>query len=306
MAHQEDYRGPYGGSDVMRDDRMRRQSMEGHGSQDRFGMQSGGDWHDQGASYGPPYNQNAGQQWQQSEFGHGRGNEGQGNYGQGYYGSGMNTPNNMAGGNHRGQESGRGDREYGWSASEGYNTQPYSSGGYYGNYYDRGHQGQGSSDQGGYHQGHAGRGPRNYRRSDERIREDINEELTRHPGIDATDIDVRVEDGEVTLSGMVDDRRAKRLAEDIAEQCSGVEDVHNELRIDRAKQQSHRSSSRTSSRDESRGRANAGADGAASGDREVPRRTEHEAARRASGSSASQSESESGRGKNGGSSKNAS
>jgi len=80
-----------------------------------------------------------------------------------------------------------------------------------------------------------------------------------------------------------------------------VEDVHNGLRIEKAKQ-SHRGSSRASSRDESRGASNDGA----SRDREVPRRTEHEGARRASGSSASQSESESGRGKNGGSSKNAS
>lgn len=299
MAHQEDYRGPYGGSDVMRDDRMRRQSThgrdaqgrstQGRGAQDRYGMQPSGDWHDDGASYGPPYNQNAGQEWQQSEFGHGRGNEGQGNYGQGYYGSGMNSPsnvpNNARGGTYRDQGDWRGDRDYGWSASEGYNTQPYSSGGYYGSYYARG-----------YDQGHAGRGPRNYRRSDERIREDINEELTRHPGIDATDVDVRVENGEVTLSGMVDDRRAKRLAEDIAEQCSGVEDVHNELRIERSNRESRHGGSRASSRNDS----GSGTDS----DREVPRRTEHEGGRRASGSSAS--ESESGRGKNGGSSKNAS
>src|SRR5688572_4385571 len=34
----------------------------------------------------------------------------------------------------------------------------------------------------------SGRGPRNYKRSDERIQEDINEQLTRHPMIDATEI----------------------------------------------------------------------------------------------------------------------
>jgi hypothetical protein len=79
----------------------------------------------------------------------------------------------------------------------------------------------------------AGRGPKNYRRSDERIADDVNEALTRSPYIDATDIDVRVEDGAVTLLGSVDDRGAKRLAEDIAESCFGVRDVSNRLKAGR-------------------------------------------------------------------------
>jgi hypothetical protein len=78
---------------------------------------------------------------------------------------------------------------------------------------------------------HAGRGPKNWRRADERICEDINEALTRHPDIDATGIEVKVENGEVTLGGEVDDRRTKRLAEDVAERCAGVRDVHNRLRL---------------------------------------------------------------------------
>ncbi|HEX5832051.1 MAG TPA: BON domain-containing protein [Gemmatimonadaceae bacterium] len=80
-------------------------------------------------------------------------------------------------------------------------------------------------------QGFAGRGPRGYRRRDERIEEDVNEELTRHPGLDATDIEVRVKDGEVVLSGTVHDRHAKRLAEDIAESCAGVIEVSNEIKV---------------------------------------------------------------------------
>jgi len=76
----------------------------------------------------------------------------------------------------------------------------------------------------------AGRGPRGYRRSDDRIREDINEALTSNPDIDATEIVVIVESCEVTLSGTVEDRRDKRLAEDIAESVPGVNDVHNQLR----------------------------------------------------------------------------
>jgi osmotically-inducible protein OsmY len=80
----------------------------------------------------------------------------------------------------------------------------------------------------------SGRGPKGYRRSDERIQEEINEILTRHGDIDATDIEVRVQQGEVTLTGTVDDRWAKRLAEDIAEDVVGVTDVQNQIRVRRA------------------------------------------------------------------------
>jgi hypothetical protein len=78
-----------------------------------------------------------------------------------------------------------------------------------------------------------GRGPKGYRRSDDRIREDVNERLTRHPDIDASDIDVRVDNCEVVLTGVVEDRRAKRLAEDIVEDVWGVDDVRNELKVRR-------------------------------------------------------------------------
>lgn len=76
-----------------------------------------------------------------------------------------------------------------------------------------------------------GRGPKNWRRPDERIREAVNELLTDHDGIDATDVEVTVKDGEVTLEGQVGSRWEKRLAEDIAGYCSGVRDVHNRLRV---------------------------------------------------------------------------
>ena len=78
---------------------------------------------------------------------------------------------------------------------------------------------------------HTGRGPRNYRRSDERIREDVSDVLTRHGEIDASEIEVTVENGEVTLAGTVDSRRTKRLAEDVVEPVRGVRDVHNRLRV---------------------------------------------------------------------------
>jgi osmotically-inducible protein OsmY len=78
---------------------------------------------------------------------------------------------------------------------------------------------------------YAGRGPKGYKRSDERIREDVSEALTRSHEVDATNIEVTVSDGVVTLAGSVDDRHAKRMAEDIAEDVSGVRDVQNQLRV---------------------------------------------------------------------------
>jgi hypothetical protein len=80
-------------------------------------------------------------------------------------------------------------------------------------------------------QSFTGRGPRGYRRSDERIREELCDVLTEHPEIDASDIEVTVQHGEVTLSGMVEDRAAKHMAEQMAEEISGVDQVHNQLRV---------------------------------------------------------------------------
>lgn len=78
---------------------------------------------------------------------------------------------------------------------------------------------------------HAGKGPKGYRRSDERIREEVCEILTRNRDLDASNVEVSVSDGVVSLSGTVEDRRSKRLAEDLAEDVSGARDVHNHLRV---------------------------------------------------------------------------
>jgi osmotically-inducible protein OsmY len=78
---------------------------------------------------------------------------------------------------------------------------------------------------------HRGRGPKGYRRSDERILEDVNDHLTDDPHIDASEIDVSVSNREVTLNGTVNSRFEKRHAEDLAESVSGVSHVQNNLRI---------------------------------------------------------------------------
>ena len=79
----------------------------------------------------------------------------------------------------------------------------------------------------------AGRGPKGYRRSDDRIREDVCERLTEDSHIDASDMEVVVANGEVTLAGSVQSREDKRHAEDVVESISGVREVHNNLRVAR-------------------------------------------------------------------------
>lgn len=76
-----------------------------------------------------------------------------------------------------------------------------------------------------------GRGPRGYTRSDERIREDVNDVLSDDPYLDASDIEVSVENGEVVLIGFVDSRQNKRRAEDLAESVSGIKNCQNSLRV---------------------------------------------------------------------------
>lgn len=78
---------------------------------------------------------------------------------------------------------------------------------------------------------HQGRGPKNYIRSNERIREDVSDRLTDDPYVDASEIEVHVENGEVSLNGSIENRNQRRRAEMIAEQVSGVTHVQNNLRV---------------------------------------------------------------------------
>ncbi len=61
--------------------------------------------------------------------------------------------------------------------------------------------------------------------------EDVCERLTLHPGLDAREISVEVQDGEVVLTGEVENRQMKRLAEDLAFSVWGVKDVSNRVRL---------------------------------------------------------------------------
>lgn len=77
-----------------------------------------------------------------------------------------------------------------------------------------------------------GMGPKGYKRSDERIREEICEALSDSP-LDTRDVEVTVTDGHVTLSGSIRYREDKRRIEDVADRVRGVHDITNQLRVPR-------------------------------------------------------------------------
>lgn len=80
--------------------------------------------------------------------------------------------------------------------------------------------------------GHRGRGPQGYQRPDDRIVDDVIGRLTDDDHVDASEILVMVENGVVTLTGNVPDRRMKHRAEDLVAGASGVRDVLNRIRVD--------------------------------------------------------------------------
>jgi len=143
-------------------------------------------------------------------------------YGQGEYSQGSYDPTYS--GSERGYQSGRGgnDQDRGWwdRASDEVSS-------WFG---DKDAERRRDMDER-RDQSYRGRGPRNYSRSDERITEDINDRLTDDYMLDASDIEVSVQGGEVTLTGSVYNRTAKRRAEDIAESVSGVKNVENRIRV---------------------------------------------------------------------------
>ena len=83
-------------------------------------------------------------------------------------------------------------------------------------------------------QNHRGKGPKNYTRSSDRIREDVNDKLSDAWMLDASEIEVDVKGNEITLNGTVDSKSAKRRSEDIADSVSGVAHVQNNLRVKKA------------------------------------------------------------------------
>lgn len=118
-------------------------------------------------------------------------------------------PSSWFGGRQDDREHWPEEEGYGWRIGHGYR----GAGGYAGD------------------PGHRGRGPKGYLRPDDRIREDVCDCLTDDPHIDASEVEVAVKNGEVTLTGKIDSRAARRHAEELAEIISGVKHVQNNLRI---------------------------------------------------------------------------
>ncbi len=78
---------------------------------------------------------------------------------------------------------------------------------------------------------HRGKGPKNYIRQDVHIKDDVNQALTESHSVDATDVEVMVEDGNVILSGTVDSRLARRNAESAVDYISGIRNIENRIHI---------------------------------------------------------------------------
>ena len=49
--------------------------------------------------------------------------------------------------------------------------------------------------------------------------------------VDASDVSIEVKDGKVTLEGSVPERRMKHTIEDAVDECIGVKDIENRIRV---------------------------------------------------------------------------
>jgi osmotically-inducible protein OsmY len=75
------------------------------------------------------------------------------------------------------------------------------------------------------------KGPKNYARSDERIREMVCERLVDEQGVDVSEVSIEVKNGRVELEGTVPSRQMRHRIEDIVDDCWGVQDIENRLRV---------------------------------------------------------------------------
>lgn len=76
----------------------------------------------------------------------------------------------------------------------------------------------------------SGIAPRSYTTGDA-VGQEVALRLTQHGGVDAADIEITSEGGEVLLEGTVDSDETKRLAEEAARSVAGVETVQNLLQV---------------------------------------------------------------------------
>ena len=72
-----------------------------------------------------------------------------------------------------------------------------------------------------------------FTRSDDLLKEEIRDRFMNDHELDASEIEIEVDSGEVTLKGTVDSRQDKFRAEQLADSIMGVQDVTNNLRVSR-------------------------------------------------------------------------
>jgi hypothetical protein len=82
------------------------------------------------------------------------------------------------------------------------------------------------------------RGPKGWKRTDDRLKDDICERLYNTQHIDSSEVTVEVKDGKVTLEGSVPQRGMKHALEDLIDACPGVTDIDNRVRVSQGGSQS--------------------------------------------------------------------
>lgn len=197
-------------------------------------------------SYSPSEGSGGRDQWgygesRNQDFGQNR-DPGEGRYAQGGR-RGSRDWNDYSQESQRGYGQGYGSQGYGSGTSGRYGSDYSMTGTGLRGQWDRGFSDMSRGTSGGYgsswsggvdqpqRQSFRGRGPKGYERSDDRLKEMICERLMDDPNIDASEITVEVRNREVTLDGIVDDRRVKYEVEELIERCGGVKDVKNQLRV---------------------------------------------------------------------------
>ncbi|MBX3387824.1 MAG: BON domain-containing protein [Phycisphaeraceae bacterium] len=198
---------------------MQGRYSEPYRNEGQYYNQSGGDYRDSGQSYSGQYSQ--GQQQRQSSSPY------SGQYGQqGYAGYQSRS--------HRQDDLDGYENDYsGRPISGAYSTeQPRQNSGNSGINSGSWRSNNDAWNGGSYELQHNQRGkaPKNYRKSDDRVRDDVSERLV-DDGYDCSEVDVNCKDGIVTLSGECCDRDTKHGMERSASDVHGVKDVDNQLRM---------------------------------------------------------------------------
>jgi len=201
-------------------------------------------------SYGPRGGGESGSRYSESQYGLRRGRED--SYGRDSQGGG---PSGRGGRSlERWGETGTGSREPGYGGRGAFGEGPFTDASESPGYFGSGYYGDGGASYGGgfdqrsrtRHLGSLDQdpmdwrgptryrtGPKGYTRSDERLREDISERLMMAASVDSSDVSVSVKDAKVTLEGRVPDRRMKHSIEDLVDNCPGVQDIDNRIRVGR-------------------------------------------------------------------------